>query len=63
LQLKLSRTNPPDMSYINPELNYISSYAIHKGKQIEQDVWSVAGVVQILDITKETMMRIKLGTK
>jgi hypothetical protein len=60
LQLKLSRTNLPDMDYLNPELNYISSYAIHKGKQIEQEVWSVAGVVQIFDITQEAMMRVKL---
>jgi len=62
LQLKLSRTNAPDMDYVNPELNYISSYAIHRGKQIEQEVWSVAGAVQALDITKETINRIKLGT-
>ncbi|WP_426369814.1 PilZ domain-containing protein [Pseudocolwellia sp. HL-MZ7] len=63
LQLKLSRTNVPDMDYLNPELSYISSYAIHRGKQVEQEVWNVAGVVQVLDITQEAMMRIKLGIK
>lgn len=62
LKLSLTRTNAPEMDYINPELNYISSYAIHRGKQIEQEVWSVAGVVQLLDITQEVIMRLKLGT-
>lgn len=61
LQLTLSRTDAPDMDYLNPELSYISSYAIHKGKQIEQDIWSVTGVVQIADITQETMLRVKLA--
>ena len=61
LQLKLSRTNVPDMDYLNPELSYISSYAIHRGKQVEQEIWSVAGVVQVLDITQEAMTRTRLG--
>lgn len=61
LQLKLSRTDAPDMEYLSPELSYISSYAIHRGKQIEQNIWNVSGVVQVLDITKETLLRVKLG--
>ena len=43
-----------------PELSYISSYAIHRGKQLEQDIWSVAGVVQVFDITKEALIRYQL---
>jgi len=57
LQLKISRTNKPDMEYLNTELSYISSYAIHRGKQIEQDIWSVVGAIQVFDITKETLIR------
>jgi hypothetical protein len=57
VQVKLSRTDEPDMDHLNPELSYISSYAIHRGKQIEQDIWSVSGVVQVIDITKETLIR------
>jgi hypothetical protein len=45
------------MEYLSPELSYISSYAIHRGKQIEQEIWSVAGIVQLIDITKETLFR------
>ncbi|NQY62392.1 MAG: PilZ domain-containing protein [Alteromonadaceae bacterium] len=57
IQIKLSRTDEPDMDYLNPELSYISSYAIHRGKQIEQDIWSVAGIIQLFDITHEALVR------
>jgi len=60
IQAKLSRTDDPDMDHLNPELSYISSYAIHRGKQIEQDIWSVSGVIQLLDITQETLIRHEL---
>ena len=56
-QVKLSRSNEPDIQYLSPELNYVSSYAIHRGKQLEQDIWSVAGLVQVFDITNETLSR------
>jgi hypothetical protein len=60
VQIKLSRTDEPDMDHLNPELSYISSYAIHRGKQIEQDIWSVAGIIQLHDITQETLVRHEL---
>ncbi|MGL1959135.1 MAG: PilZ domain-containing protein [Colwellia sp.] len=60
LQLKISRTNEPEMEHLNPELSYISTYAIHRGKQIEQEIWSVAGVVQLFDITQEVLFRYHL---
>jgi len=60
VQVKLSRTAEPDMDHLNPELSYISSYAIHRGKQIEQEIWSVSGVIQVLDITQETLIRHEL---
>lgn len=56
-QLKISRTNAPDMEYLNAELSYVSGYAIHRGNQIEQDICSVAGVIQLFDVTKETLLR------
>jgi hypothetical protein len=62
IQVKLSRTDEPDMDHLNPELSYISSYAIHRGKQIEQDIWSVAGIIQYIDITQETLIRYELLT-
>jgi len=60
LQVKLSRAEEPDMQHLNPELSYVGSYAIHRGKQLEQEIWSVAGILQIFDITQELMVRQKL---
>jgi hypothetical protein len=54
-QLKISRTNKPDLEYLNAELSYISSYAIHRGKQIEQDILSVVASIQCVDITHEVL--------
>ncbi len=61
IQVKISRTDSPDMDYLNPELSYISSYAIHRGKQIEQEIWSVTGIIQLVDITQEAMIRVNLS--
>jgi len=55
LKLMVFRTNEPDMSYLNAELSYISSYAIHRGKKLEQDIWSVVGMIQYFDITEEVL--------
>lgn len=60
VMIKLSRAAEPDMSHLHPELSYISSYAIHRGKQIEQDIWSVAGIAQIFDITQEALFQYRL---
>ncbi len=63
VMVKLSRTAEPDMGHLNPELSYIGSYAIHRGKQIEQEIWSVAGVAQIFDVTQEELFRYQLTRK
>ena len=60
ISVRLSRADEPDMEHLNPELSYIGSYAIHRGKQIEQDIWSVVGVIQCFDITQEVLLRHQL---
>lgn len=55
VKFMISRTSEPDMEYLNPELSYISSYAIHRGKKLEQDIWSVVGVIQYFDVTKDVL--------
>lgn len=59
-QLKISRTNKPVLEYLNTELNYISTYAIHRSKQIEQDIWNVVAAIQYIDITDEVLFSHKL---
>jgi hypothetical protein len=61
VMLKLSRAAEPDMGHLHPELSYISAYAIHRGKQIEQDIWSVAGIAQLFDMTQEVLFRYNLA--
>ena len=55
LQLKTSRTSEPDREYLNTELSYISAYAIHRSKQIEQEIMSVVATIQYVDITHEVL--------
>ncbi len=57
IKLKLSRTDEAFMKHLSPELAYISSYAIHRGKQLEQEIYSVAGLIQFIDVTQETLLR------
>src|SRR5690606_2977245 len=56
-RLLLSRTGRPDTDFIAPELSYISAYAIHKAKQLEEELWSVAGVIDAIDISTEIVWR------
>lgn len=53
----LSRTGRPDTEHINKELNYVSVYAIHKAKVLEEELWSVVGVGDIIDISDEILLR------
>jgi hypothetical protein len=53
----LSRTGRPDTEHIAKELGYVSTYAIHKAKVLEEELWSVVGVGDVVDITDEVLMR------
>ncbi|WP_199609064.1 PilZ domain-containing protein [Flocculibacter collagenilyticus] len=53
----ISRTGRPDTDYIANELQYVSQYAIHKAKVLEQDLWGVIAVGEGIDISEETMIR------
>ena len=59
-QVNLSRSDKPQMEFLSPELSYISAYAIHRGKQIEQEILSVVGVLQLVDMTQEVLLKYKM---
>ena len=63
LKLNLSRSNKPQMEHLSPELTYISTYAIHRGKQIEQEIFSVVGLLQFVDITQEILLKYRFLNK
>jgi hypothetical protein len=62
-KLMLSRTGRPDTDFIAAELSYISAYAIHKAKALEEELWSVAGVLDAIDISAELPWRYGASTE
>ena len=54
-RLYVSRTGRPDIDYLANELKYISQYALHKAKDLEEALWAVAGVGDLIDITEEAL--------
>ncbi|MEL0640055.1 PilZ domain-containing protein [Pseudoalteromonas aliena] len=60
MRLYISRTGRPDTDYLSNELKYVSQYAIHKAKDLENAIWSVAGVGDIIDITDEALNHLDL---
>ena len=56
----ISRTGRPDTDYLSKELSYITQYALHKAKVLENELWSVVGVGEILDISNELMLRFNI---
>ncbi|NTS77553.1 PilZ domain-containing protein [Catenovulum sp. SM1970] len=58
VRLYFSRTGRPDTDFIAKELAYVSQYAMHKAKVLEEELWSVAGVVDVIDISEEYLTRL-----
>ena len=54
-RLYVSRTGRPDIDYLSNELKYVSQYALHKAKDLEEALWAVAGVGDVIDITDEAL--------
>ncbi|TMO55195.1 PilZ domain-containing protein [Pseudoalteromonas phenolica] len=54
-QLQVSKTGRPDTDYLANELKYVSHYALHKAKDLEESLWNVAGVCDLIDITDEVI--------
>ena len=42
---------------IAKELGYVSTYAIQKAKVLEEELWSVVGVGDVIDISDEILLR------
>ena len=56
----LTRVGKPDIESIQKELDYIAHYAIHKAKQVEDELWGVCALVELFDSTDETLYRFGL---
>ena len=41
----------------------IAKYAIHKAKQLEESLWSIIGICDLMDTTGETLFRLGISLK
>ncbi|MGL5046048.1 MAG: PilZ domain-containing protein, partial [Shewanella sp.] len=57
LRIYRGATEKPDINYLRRELEYINIHASHKAKQLEEQLWRVIGVGELLDITQEVELR------
>jgi hypothetical protein len=53
----LARTGRPDFETMQSELNYVSIYAVHKAKLLEEQLWNVSAMGDIIDVTDEVLRR------
>lgn len=47
----------PDLELLQLEMNYVSMYALHRAKELEQALWARAGCVHLIDISDEVLVR------
>ena len=57
IKVFVSRTGRPDQEILRTELGYVSMYAAHKAKELEEELWNITGAGDIVDITDEVMRR------
>ena len=60
INVMLTTTNKPDLELLQAEINYVSVYAIHRAKELEERLWSVVGSVYLTDITDEVLLRYRI---
>lgn len=63
LRVYLSRTVRPDTDFISVEMNYINHYAQHRAKVLEEEIWQVLGVGEVIDVTREVLLRYRFTPK
>ncbi len=56
-QVLITLTGKPDLAMLQAELNYVSTYALHRAKELEEKIWSIGASVHLIDMTQEVLMR------
>ncbi|WP_158967388.1 PilZ domain-containing protein [Paraglaciecola sp. L3A3] len=59
----IARTGRPDFETMQSELNYVSIYALHKAKLLEEQLWNVTAVGDLVDVTDEVLKRYNFEQK
>ncbi|BAJ03240.1 PilZ domain-containing protein [Shewanella violacea] len=60
LRVYRGATGKPDLGYIRREMEYIGIHAHHKSRKLEELLWRIIGVGELLDITEEVILRYPL---
>ncbi len=63
MNVMLVTTGRPDMEMLQSEFNYVSVYAIHRAKELEEKMWSIVACAHLVDITDEVLMRYNIDSK
>mgnify|MGYP000135566704 CR=1 FL=1 len=61
LKVFLARTGRPDFDTMQSELNYVGVYAVHKAKSLEEQLWNVAALGDLIDVTDEVLRRFEFA--
>ncbi|WP_462164463.1 PilZ domain-containing protein [Pseudoalteromonas xiamenensis] len=59
----ISKTGKPDIDYLANELKYVSHYALHKAKDLEETLWSVTAVGDLVDVSDKVMDYFDIDTR
>ncbi|MCG9728794.1 PilZ domain-containing protein [Shewanella sp. Isolate13] len=57
LRVYRGATGKPDLNYIRKERDYIQIHSSHKAKKLEEQLWNIIGVGELLDVTHEVLLR------
>jgi predicted SnoaL-like aldol condensation-catalyzing enzyme len=57
IKVFIARTGRPDTERLQSEIAYVGMYAIHRAKVMEEQLWSIIGVGDLIDVTDEVMLR------
>lgn len=63
IKIFLARTGRPDFETMQSELNYVSIYALHKAKLLEEKLWNVSALGDLVDVTDEVLTRFNFDKK
>jgi PilZ domain len=57
IHVMLTTTGKPDMSMLQTEINYVTMYAMHRARELEKKMWSIAACSHLVDVTDEVLIR------
>ncbi|AWL11409.1 hypothetical protein HMF8227_00914 [Saliniradius amylolyticus] len=57
LVLMLSKTGKPDAGKLDLELDYVNDYAPHRARELQERLWNVEVMADLVDITDECLRR------